>query len=118
MFKIKIFIIQSSSDICFILNTMLVLLSLSIHDTYQLGSSSGLPYPSSWQETVSSDNPCLLLFLLVFLFFLTLNWSDLHETIGEIKEKEVHGVTGDPMQQPGLAWASCWGSQKCSQTHN
>ena len=52
--RIKIFIIWSSSDICFILNAMLVLLSLFVHGTYQLGSSSGLPYFSSWQETVSS----------------------------------------------------------------
>lgn len=51
----------------------------------------------------SPDNPFLLLFLLVFHLCLTLNCSDLHENIGEIKEKEVHGVTANPTLQPGLA---------------
>ena len=51
----------------------------------------------------SPDNTFLLLFLLVFHLCLTLNCFDLHENIGEIKEKEVHGVTADPTPQPGLA---------------
>ena len=51
----------------------------------------------------SPDNSFLLLFLLVFHLCLTLNCFDLHENIGEIKEKEVHGVTADRTPQPGLA---------------